>query len=212
MGGEGKHPLSAPRIRAIGTYIPPGREQNRPRLADFGLAPDFLERKLGILQRSVRGPNEETSDLCVSAFADLLRALPLDPAALQLCCVVTQNPDQKIPHTSAIVHEKLGLGKHCMTFDVSQGCAGYVHALAIVNGLMTSLRLEHAVIFTCDPYSKIVNPADKNTSLIFGDAATATYLTRTGDGYALEDALFGTLPGSSDCLRLRASPWTAAQC
>src|SRR6185369_14109869 len=54
---------------------------------------------------------------------------------------------------------------------------------------------------TCDPYSKIVDRNDKNTALIFGDAASVSYLARSGPGYALVDASFGTAPGSSACLR-----------
>jgi len=65
---------------------------------------------------------------------------------------------------------------------------------------MASLDLRSALLFTCDPYSKIINPADKNTALIFGDGATVTHLACNLPGYALVDANFGTEPGSAECL------------
>jgi 3-oxoacyl-[acyl-carrier-protein] synthase-3 len=195
----------APRIRAIGTYVPKGREKNQARAEEFALPPGFLETKLGILERAVKAKTEATSDMCVQAFNDLCSRISLKREDIQLVCVVTQNPDRKIPHTSAIVHQKLGLSGGCMTFDVSQGCAGYVHALALVDAVMSRVGLEHALLFTCDPYSTIVDPANKDTALIFGDAATASLLSRGGEGYQFVDAVFGTLPDSADCLRCEGS-------
>ena len=87
-----------------------------------------------------------------------------------------------------------------MTFDVSQGCAGYVHALALASALMERIEQDSALVFTCDPYSKVVDPNDKRTALIFGDAASVSHLRRTGAGYALVDASFGTEPGTTSCL------------
>lgn len=197
-------PPHASRIAAIGTYVPPKRASNLDRLAQFGLAEDFLHKKLGIIMRAEKERDEETSDLCVKAFADLQRRAFVDLESIQICCVVTQNPDRNIPHTAAIVHQKLGLSRACMTFDISQGCAGYVHAIALVSGLMERVGLERAVVFTCDPYSKVVNPNDKGTALIFGDAASATYMSRVGSGYVLSDANFGTEPGSTSCLNTGA--------
>ncbi|HVK64474.1 MAG TPA: ketoacyl-ACP synthase III [Polyangium sp.] len=191
------------RITSIGTYIPAHRVSNHDRLTDFGLDEEFLRKKLGIAMRAQKAPKEEVSDLCVNAFADLERRANVSRADIDICCVVTQNPDHNIPHTAAIVHHKLGLSKSCMTFDISQGCAGYVHALALVSSLMERLGLGKALVFTCDPYSKIVDPADKATALIFGDAAAVSLLARSGDGYTLVDATFGTDPGTTSCLHTR---------
>jgi 3-oxoacyl-[acyl-carrier-protein] synthase-3 len=41
----------------------------------------------------------------VKAFADLVTRTSFDLADVEICCVVTQNPDQNIPHTAAIVHQ-----------------------------------------------------------------------------------------------------------
>lgn len=204
-------PLTDVRIGAIGTYLPEGRASNHDALPAFGLTEDFLRSKLGVITRAVKSEAEETSDLCVKAFEDLRAQTSLALPDVQVCCVVTQNPDQNIPHTAAIVHQKLGLAKSCMTFDISQGCAGYVHGLALLSSLMASLKLDSALLFTADPYSKIVNPEDKNTALIFGDAATATHLVRGRSGYSLVDACFGTEPGSSSCLFVDGAPSKAGQ-
>jgi 3-oxoacyl-[acyl-carrier-protein] synthase-3 len=172
----------------------------------FGFNDNFLSTKLGINTRAIKEPDENTSDLCVKAFSDLAAQHEISRSDIQLCCVVTQNPDRNIPHTSAIVHEKLGLSRDCMTFDISQGCAGYACGITIAGAVMERLKLDRALLFTCDPYSKIVSPDDKNTALIFGDAATVSYLKRDGAGYALVDGKFGTAPASTTCLSSNGVP------
>ena len=106
----------------------------------------------------------------------------------------------RIPYTAAILHQKLGLEKHCMTFDLSQGCSGYTHGLTTNTALMDALGLSDTLLFTCDPYSVIVNTHDRNTALIFGDAASVTHLQRGTRGFALRGTTFGTLPASFSCL------------
>ncbi len=196
----GRHPV---RIRSIGLYLPSTRVSNYERAAKVGFERDFLENKLGVVARSVMEPGETTSDLAVRAFNALAERIELLRDEIQLLVVVTQHPDFKVPHTAAIVHNRLELGKHCMTFDISQGCSGYTHAVTIVTGVMETANLNHAVLITSDPYSDKVADDDRDVSLLFGDAATATYFSRTGLGYQLIDSNFGTLPNSYRCLMFR---------
>lgn len=196
------HPsVAAARICTIGIYLPPNRQSNLERLEKFGITHEFLENKLGVIERAIKSSTETTSMLCVKAFEDLNSEVQINVDEIQLLCVVTQNPDQKIPHTAAIVHQKLGLSKYCMTFDISQGCAGYTHAIAIISTFIEKFELDHALLFTCDPYSDIINRNDKNTALLFGDGASVSYLTRKGPGYRVVDADFGTAPESYLCLQ-----------
>lgn len=188
-------------VTAIGSFIPEERVSNANIAHRFGKDQDFLERKLGFSARAIKPASMKTSDMCVRAFENLEKKHALDRAQIDLLVVVTQNPDQKIPHTSAIVHQKLGLGPQCATFDISQGCAGYAIGLAAVKGWMSTLDSRNAVLVTCDPYSKIVDPNDAATAMLFGDAATATLVSaRAEQGYLLRDAVFGTLPDSFGCL------------
>jgi 3-oxoacyl-[acyl-carrier-protein] synthase III len=195
-------PGSEIRVARVGVHIPPSRESNLPLLSGFGVDEGFMQRRIGVVARAVKGSDQQISDLCVEAFTELARKVPgLDSDSIDLVCLVTQSPDSSIPHTSAVIHQLLGLPASCMTFDLSQGCAGFAHALAVVTSLAERFAFNNALIFTCDPYSTIVDPSDRDTALLFGDAATVTYLNRSGPGYRLVDASFGTRPGSAAVLR-----------
>ena len=86
------------------------------------------------------------------------------------------------------------MSKNCACFDVSLGCSGYVYGLSVASGFMASNSFDNVVFVTADPYSKIVSKHDKNTSMLFGDAATATLIQNDIDkkGLSLKKAMFGT--------------------
>jgi 3-oxoacyl-[acyl-carrier-protein] synthase-3 len=166
-------------IRDIGVYIPAGRSSNYARKDQFNIDDDFIEKKLGITQVAVKGPEEKASDMAVRAFDALSRKCGLDKSLIDCLIVVTQNPDNNLPHTSAIVHAKLDLMPSCACFDISLGCSGFVYGLSVIESFMESNSLNHGVLITAEPYSTIIDRNDKNTSLLFGDAATATLIDRT---------------------------------
>jgi len=167
-------------IQAIGTYIPAGRIDNRERATQFEVDESFLREKSGMLRLAIREPNEETSDLCRKAFVDLQRKVALRPEEVDCIVVCTQNPDgHGLPHTSAAVHAALGLPDACAAFDISLGCSGFVYGLSAIQCFMEGNGFRRGVLFTADPYSKIIDPQDKSTSLLFGDAAAATLISDT---------------------------------
>jgi 3-oxoacyl-[acyl-carrier-protein] synthase-3 len=164
-------------IKAIGTYLPSGRVSNFDRKEAFDVTDEFIEDKIGIRRIAVRSPEEGTTQLALKAFDALVERSGLDPGTLQALVVVTQSPDRSIPHVSAEMHGKRALPENCACFDISLGCSGYVYALSAVTAFMHANGLSTGVLVTADPYSKIIDPADKNTSMLFGDAGTATLLT-----------------------------------
>jgi 3-oxoacyl-[acyl-carrier-protein] synthase-3 len=167
-------------IQAIGKYLPVGRIDNKKRIEELNVDETFLEEKIGMLQLAVKSEEEETSDLCVKAFYDLQQISGIQPNDVECMIVCTQNPDgHGLPHTSAIVHAKLDLLDSCAVFDISLGCSGFVYGLSVIQGFMQANGFSKGILFTADPYTKVVDKSDKNTSLLFGDGATATLISDT---------------------------------
>ncbi len=165
-------------IESIAVYLPEGRVDNTKRLEQFNLTKEFLQTKTGMSRLSRKGEGEETSDMCCTAIQTLMDERELAAEEIECLIVCTQNPDgYGLPHTSAIVHGKLGLSRDCAVFDISLGCSGYVYGLSVIKGFMLSNEFTRGVLVTADPYSKVVDEQDKNTSLLFGDAATATLVS-----------------------------------
>ena len=164
-------------IRDIGVYIPCQRVDNTLKQEKFGFKETFLEEKIGVFETSLKDENEDCSDMCVKAFNDLATKVPIDKNEIEAIIVVTQNPDERLPHAGAFVHAKLDLPVSCASFDISLGCSGYIYGLSVITSFMKANNMKKGILFTSDPYSKIIDPEDRNTTLIFGDGATATLIT-----------------------------------
>lgn len=187
-------------IENIGIYIPDNMEINTCKIYDGEVIDDnFLTNKIGVINKSKMPDNMDTSDMCVEAVKKLLSVCDLSPEDVQCICVCTQNGDYTLPHTSAIVHAKLMLDDKCAFYDISLGCSGYVYGLKNLEGFMLSNGLQNGILVTCDPYSKIIDFHDKNTDLLFGDAATATLLT-SGGRYVLGRAAYNSASSMYDAL------------
>lgn len=165
-------------ISDVASYIPPASLSNLERAAALGKTPEFIRDKIGFLRVARKQAQQETSDLAVRAFEALEAKRRIDRAAIDCLVVCTQNPDAHgLPHTAAVLQGKLGLAQQVAAFDISLGCSGFVYSLAVVSAFMEANDLKQGLLFTADPYSKILAPDDADTGLLFGDAAAVTYLT-----------------------------------
>ncbi|MGH9342899.1 MAG: ketoacyl-ACP synthase III [Terriglobia bacterium] len=191
-------------IASAAYVIPPDRLENSERAEKLGISASTLE-KIGIRRVARKSPDQDTSDLCLMAARHLLEQSSVSTARIDCLVVVTQNPSgHGLPHTSALVHHELGLREQCLTFDISLGCSGYVAGLAILRDLMTAQGMRHGLLLTADPYSKIVNECDRNTALLFGDAATATHLTSEDPVWRIGQFDFGTQSSHRTALQVSA--------
>lgn len=165
-------------INGIGCYLPSARISNLDRLELFSTNESFVRNKTGFVELARKSATDEASDLAVAAIEQLRQRTPFDLKDVDCLVVVTQNPDvHGLPHTSAIVHGKLKLSERCAAFDISLGCSGWVHGLAIVSAFMSAQGLTKGLLVTADPYSRVIQPDAKDVGMLFGDGATATLLT-----------------------------------
>jgi 3-oxoacyl-[acyl-carrier-protein] synthase-3 len=164
-------------IAAICTEIPGQRLDTAERATALGIDSATLYNRIGVSRIARMESGSDTSDLCVAAARKLFASGRVAPQEVDCVTVVTQNPDRcGVPHTSAIVHAKLGLPELCACFDIGLGCSGYVYGLAIFKAFMEAQGYRRGLLFTADPYSKIVDENDRKTALLFGDAAAVTLL------------------------------------
>jgi 3-oxoacyl-[acyl-carrier-protein] synthase-3 len=182
-------------IEEIAHHLPELSLSNYDRKNQFSIDDNFIKNKIGFEILTQCSETETASTLCIKAFEELLKKTSLDPSQIDVAVVVTQNPDRKIPHVSAILHKSLDLKESCACFDISLGCSGYVYGLSIIQSFMASNGLSKGLLFTADPYSKIIDKNDKNTALLFGDAASVTLIS-DAPKYTTGKFTFGTT-GSS---------------
>jgi 3-oxoacyl-[acyl-carrier-protein] synthase-3 len=84
------------------------------------------------------------------------------------------------------------------------GCSGFVYALAVTEAFLAANQHENALLVTCDPYSKIMARDDKATNAVFGDAAAACWIKRTGSRCCLGKGDYGTDGSRAGALMVEA--------
>lgn len=180
-------------LKAIASYIPVNAIDNLARGAAFGEGEEFIRNKIGAIHLPIKSDDQDTSDLAVEAIRALMVKCPgLDLDHVDALIIVTQNPDgQGLPHTAAIVQNKLGMPNSVAAFDISLGCSGFVYAIFAMKGFLEASGLKNGLVVTVDPYSKIIDPDDRVTSLLFGDGATASWIG-ADPAFTLDAVSYGT--------------------
>ena len=60
-----------------------------------------------------------------------------------------------------------------MSFDVNQGCSGFVYGLAIASSLITNSLAKKTLLICADTYTKYIDENDRTCRPIFSDGAAA---------------------------------------
>ncbi|WP_323011586.1 ketoacyl-ACP synthase III [Castellaniella sp.] len=135
-----------------------------------------LVNKIGISERPVVGPSQYTSDLALDSIHKLLIENPWltteDIGALIVC---TQTPDHLIPGVSSLLHGRLRLPTDCFVLDINQGCSGFVLGTQMITALQkVQAKGKSTILVNADTYTRLLQPDDLTTRVLFGDGATAT--------------------------------------
>src|ERR1700722_13906271 len=187
-------------------FIPAARRDVLDERDRYKIDERFITEKTGFRRLSYSAGADCVS-LAEMAVRQLAEKDPLLLKRTRLLVVVTQNPDfQGLPHTSALLANKLELSKEVAAFDIGLGCSGWVYGISIAAGFMEVNAIEEGLLVTVDPYSKIIDVNDRDTSLLFGDAASATSLTCRSPQWRLGRSVFGT--GGSQASSLMKLPDT----
>lgn len=198
-------------ISCVKSHLPKQRLTNDDLAALFPEWPsDRIFQKTGIRERRVAGPDETAGDLAFHAAERLLEGRDRSRIGFVLHC--TQSPDYLLPTTACLLQDRLGLPQRCGALDFNLGCSGYIYGLALADGLLRAGHADAVLLLTGETYTKLLDPKDKGTRTIFGDAGSATLLERASSN-TLHSFVFGTdgsgaefliVPGSG--LRRAAGP------
>jgi len=166
-------------IAGWGYAVPEGRLTNADLEARVDTTDEWIVDRTGIHERRVAGTGETTASLATAAGAAAIKSAGLLPDAIDLLIVATATPEQPIPHTGAFVSD--GLGLHCGSFDMNVGCAGFIYGLVSGAALLHAGNLGHVLVIGAETLSRIIDPMDRGTCILFGDGAAAVVLAPTTD-------------------------------
>ncbi len=168
-------PLRPVHIVGTGSYTPERilTNQDLERIVDT--SDEWITSRTGIKERRISDPKTPSSFLATQAASRALEAAGLRGEDLDQIIVGTVTGDRPFPSTACIVQDRLGATK-AHAFDVSAACAGFLYGLSVGRSAIGAGAAETVLVIGVETLSKIVNWTDRNTCVLFGDAAGAVIL------------------------------------
>lgn len=164
-------------VAGVATCVPPKVVDNIDLGANFGAEEvRKVVAMAGVRNRHVVEHGTTSADLCFEAASQLLDRLGWERASVTGLIMVTQSPDYFLPSTSCVLHKWLGLSNACAAFDVGMGCSGYPYGLYLAGAMMASGGQQRILVLHGETASYFPSADDHATTLLFGDAGSATAL------------------------------------
>jgi len=190
-------------LLGLGAYLPERIMSNDEWAEHVDTSDEWITTRTGIQRRRVAADDESTADLAVAAARSAIADAGLGVEDIDEIIVATDTPEVYIPDTASFVQAKLG-AREVTAYDLGgSGCAGFVLGLDVARSraLTTDRRV---LVIGVELLTRLMNWKDRNTCVLFGDAAGAA-VVGSGDGAAeILAATAGTDGTRSDILTLEA--------
>ena len=103
----------------------------------------------------------------------------VSPEDIDCVLVSTVQAETMSPALACDIQPALGL--KCMGMDINGGCTGFIAALAVAEGLITSGRARKLLVLSAEALSRFADWTDRSTCVLFGDGAGAVVIGETPD-------------------------------
>jgi 3-oxoacyl-[acyl-carrier-protein] synthase-3 len=190
-------------ITGWGHYVPPTVLTNKAIESRVDTTDEWIRSRTGIVTRRIASPEETTSSMCAQAALRALERARLPAAELDLVICATTTPDQQIPATACLVHDKIG-AVNAGAFDVNAACTGFLY------GLMTGVQFIQAgtcrrvLVVAGEVLSRFVNWQDRTTCILHGDGSGAVILEATSHKCGVRGAVMGCKGDAGQMLTIAA--------
>lgn len=134
--------------------------------------------KVGIYERRFADENTCSSDLCYAAAEKLIADNNIDRNEIDLLIFISQTPDFRMPATSVLLQDRLGLPNSTIAFDINLGCSAFIYGLSVVFSMMQNKGLRKALLLDGETRSKVYSPKDRRSAFLFGDGGVAALIER----------------------------------
>ncbi len=185
----------------LGAYTPDRIMTNEEWTRHVDTSDEWIRSRTGIERRRIAAEDQTTVDLAEQAALRALEdaGLPIDE--IDEIIVATDTPEVYIPDTSAFLQHRLQ-APNVSAFDLAgSGCAGFLQALDVARSRVLGGR-QHVLVVGVELLTRLMNWKDRNTCVLFGDAAGAAVVARSSSAVEILSATAGTDGSKADVLAL----------
>lgn len=189
---------------------------------DIGVDPGWVEERVGILERrttlsldyirktrnldaraAAEASTTSTTEMARRAAELALKRASLEPRAIQMVIAGGCCPEMLIPAEASRVAAILGM--EAVAFDVSAACASFVAQVHFVSQMRSESLPDYVLVVSVEAFTHSINYSDRQTSILFGDGATAAILSpRISSPTRILSSSFHTDPAGQGQITIRA--------
>jgi len=166
------------RIAGVGSYLPEKILSNTDLEKMVETSNQWITERTGIERRHLAADNQYTSDLAFEAAQKALEDAKMSPTDLDMIIFCTVSGDQVMPSSACVLQNKLGC-RNIIAFDLSAACSGFVYGLTCADQMIRTGFVKNVLVVGAELLHRFVNYKDRETCILFGDAAGAFIVTRT---------------------------------
>jgi 3-oxoacyl-[acyl-carrier-protein] synthase-3 len=142
---------------------------------------EWIVTRTGIRERHIASADMSCGDMAVEASRRAIEMAGCAHEDIDLIICGTISADYRLPSNACVMQEKLGF-PNAVAFDVASACTGFINALSIANAFIATGQHKRALVIGAEKLSFMTNYNDRNTCVLFGDAAGAVVVEACDDG------------------------------
>lgn len=167
--------LTRAALRGTGSSVPDRVVLNDEFTETIDTSDEWIRTRTGIRERRFAGVADTAATLGTEAARRALAAAGADVRDVDLIVCATVTPDLMCPSTACLVQAALGC-RPVPAFDVGAACSGFIYALSVAEQYVRTGTAKTALVIGTDLLSRVIDFADRNTCILFGDGAGAAVL------------------------------------
>ena len=192
------------KISAVAGWLPDDVLTNAELATMVDTSDEWITTRTGIKERRIlKDPTKATSDMGANAVKLLLEKTNISPDQIDLIICATVTPDMLFPSTACLIADKVG-ASNAFGFDLSAACSAFLFALDCGAKYISSGIYKKVIVVGADKMSSIVDYADRQTCVIFGDGAGAVLLEPEEDKLGIMDSILRVDGSGGEYLKMIA--------
>lgn len=163
------------KIIGTGSHLPEQVRTNADLEKMVETSDEWIVTRTGIHERRIAAHNETVSTMGYQAARRALEMAGIANEDIGLIIVATTSAPNAFPSAACEIQNMLNI-QGCPAFDVAAACAGFTYALSIADQYIKTSAVRYALVIGSDALSRTLDPDDRGTIILFGDAAGAAVL------------------------------------
>ena len=177
------------KILGTGSYLPEQVRSNADLEKMVETTDQWIVERTGISERRIAAPAETVSTMGYQAALKALEMAGLDASELDMIVCGTTSASNAFPAAACEIQAMLGV--HTIpAFDIAAACSGFVYALSIADQYVKSGAAKNVLVIGADVLSRLCEPDDRSTIILFGDGAGAAVIGASNEPGIISTHIF----------------------